>query len=272
MIIVQITDTHIKAGGRLAYGKVDSAARLAACVVHVNGLEPRPDVAFVTGDLVDFGRSEEYEVLRSLLDPLAMPYFLIPGNHDDRETLRRSFPDQPFLPGEAFLHYAVEDYPVRLIGLDTAVPGQPHGEMCAARLAWLDKRLAEQPDRPTVLFMHHPPFATGIAHMDRQNCRNGAALGTLVERHPQVQRVVCGHVHRPVTVSWHGTTASIGPSPSHAVALDLDPEGPSRFTLEPPACQILAFTAEHRVVGHLSFVGAFDGPHPFYNLDGSLID
>ncbi len=120
MIIAQITDTHIKAEGKLAYRKVDSAKALGDCVDHVNRLEPRPDVVIMTGDLADVGRPSEYAVFRRIVDRLAMPYFVIPGNHDERGAFRQAFADHPYLPSDGdFLHYAIEDYPIRLIGLDT---------------------------------------------------------------------------------------------------------------------------------------------------------
>ena len=96
--------------------------------------------------------------------------------------------------------------------------------------------------------------------------------GAVLVRHPQVRNLVCGHVHRPVQLSWHGLTASIGPSPSHAVALDLRPQGPSAFVLDPPACQIFHRTNDGDLVGHLSFIGDFDGPHPFFDASGALIE
>lgn len=272
MLIVQITDMHITSRGRLAYRKVDTAAALARCVAHVNGLQPRPTVVLLTGDLVDMGRPEEYALLRELIAPLAAPVYMIPGNHDDRTNLRAAFPDHRYLfHDDAFIHYVVEEYPLRLIGLDTTIPGAKEGELCDRRLAWLDARLAEAPDRPTLVFMHHPPFLTGIAHMDVQNCRNGAALGGLVERHGQVTRILCGHVHRPVQIAWHGVTASIGPSPSHSVALDLRPDGPAAFVLEPGACELHYWHPGNGLVSHLSFVGAFGGPYPFFEADGRLI-
>ena len=272
MIIAQITDTHIKANGRLAYRRVDSAARLRDCIAHLNGLAQQPDVALVTGDICDFGKPEEYEVAREILDALAMPYHVIPGNHDDCPAFRAAFQDHHYLPDDGFLHYVLEDYPVRLIGLDTTVHGKPYGELCRERLDWLGQRLDEQPDRLTLIFMHHPPFLTGIEHMDVQNCRNGQALGALIERHPQVQRIICGHVHRAIELTWHGCTASIGPSPSHSVALDLDPAGDPAFVLEPPSCQLIHLSSEGYLVGHVSFVGRYDGPHPFFTSDGRLID
>ncbi|WP_282605945.1 phosphodiesterase [Pelagibius sp. Alg239-R121] len=272
MIIAQITDTHIKSDGRLAYRKVDTMACLKACVDHLNALAPAPDVVVMSGDMTDFGTADEYTIARSLLDRLAMPYFVVPGNHDARDAMRTAFSDHSYLPADGFLHYAVEDYPVRLIGLDSTLPGQPYGEMCDARLTWLGETLDEETRKPTLLFMHHPPFLTGVAHMDRQNCRNAKAMGALIERHTQVQMILCGHVHRPAQTLWHGTLACIGPSPSHAVALDLSPDGPPAFIQEPPACRIVHLTEDKRLVADLTYIGSFDGPHPFFNADGSLID
>ncbi len=273
MLIAQVTDTHIMPEGRLAYGKIDSAAALDRCVAHVNILDPRPDLVLLTGDLADLGRAEEYGLLSELLAPLAMPFFLIPGNHDDRGNLRAAFPRHGYLRQDAeFLHYTLDDWPLRLIGLDSVVPGEPGGHLCERRLAWLEARLSEGPERPTLLFVHHPPFLTGIKNMDAMNLANGNALGKLLERHPQVIRLIAGHVHRPIETTWSGIGASIAPSPSHAVALDLGPEGPSAFVLEPAACHLLDFGSDGRLVIHLSFIGSFDGPHPFVDSSGEIED
>ena len=139
-----------------------------------------------TGDLVDAGTEAEYAYLRALLAPLDMPVYVIPGNHDARDALRSAFADDGYLPAKGpFLQYAIEDFPVRILALDTLVPGAPGGRLCAERLAWLEARLAEAPQRPTVILMHHPPFETGILHMDAMNCAGGEALGQVIARHPQ---------------------------------------------------------------------------------------
>jgi 3',5'-cyclic AMP phosphodiesterase CpdA len=273
VLIAQITDTHIKEGGRTAYdGKVDTARALRSCIAHLNGLDPKPDVVLLTGDLVDQGRKQEYAALARLLAPLSIPLYVIPGNHDERGALRDAFADEDYLPAGEFLHYAVDRFPVRLVGLDTTVPGAPHGEMCAARLAWLDETLRRVPERPTIVFMHHPPFLTGIGHMDVQNCRGGDALAAVLHRHPQVVRLLCGHVHRSIQAVWHGIGASIAPSHSHAVALDLRTGGPSAFTLEPPACHLHHWREDVGLVSHLSFIGTYPGPFPFFDERGRLID
>ncbi len=265
MLIAQITDLHIKTPGRLAYRVVDTADFLRRTVAHVNALEPRPDVAIATGDLVDGGLAEEYAHLRELLAPLAMPVFLIPGNHDDREHMLTAFAEHDYLAGEGgFMHYVVEGYPLRMIGLDTLVPGESKGALCDVRLAWLAQRLAEAPSAPTVIFMHHPPFRTGVNSMDASGLMEGEGeLARIVSGHSQVQRVICGHVHRAIERPWAGTLACVAPSPGHQVMLDLISKGPSRFVMEPPACRLFQWMPGEGLVSHLSFVGEFDGPYPF---------
>ena len=205
MLIAQITDTHIKAPGQLSYRKVDTSMYLEQCIRHVNELVPQPDIVLVTGDITDFGRAEEYQQAGFLLNQLNMPYFVIPGNHDLPDAMRREFADHDYLPAEGFLQYVLEDYALRMIGLDTQVIGKPYGLMCEARLSWLEQQLQADPERPTLLFMHHPPFLTGIEHMDVQNCRNGEALGQLVEQHPQIKYISvrsCSSTNRTRMV-WH---------------------------------------------------------------------
>ena len=271
-LIAQVSDLHIKAAGRLSYRVVDTAAMLAACVRHLLALPQVPDVVVFTGDLTDFGRAEEYAVLRELLAPLPMPVYLIPGNHDERAAMRAAFPEHRYLfQSPQFIQYVVEDHPVRIIGLDSVVPGQGGGLLCAERLAWLEARLAEQPARPTLLLLHHPPFRTFIGHMDDQGLENAAGLAEVVRRHPQVERLLCGHLHRAIETRFAGTIACTVPSPAHQVALDLAADAESRFVMEPPACGLHAWTAATGVVSHTSYVGAFAGPHPFHE-NGRLID
>jgi len=155
MILAQITDTHIVAPGTLfrcpvqgtapdaerVYREIDTAQFLARAVVALNALVPRPDVAVVTGDLVDHGEPAEYDHLRQLLGSLQMPVFVIPGNHDAREPLREAFHSDGYLPTEGYLQYTIEQYPLRLIALDTLVPGKHGGMLCAERLEQIPLKL-----------------------------------------------------------------------------------------------------------------------------------
>src|SRR5262249_55402478 len=185
--------------------------------------------------------------------------YLIPGNHDHRERFLEAFADQAYLPrpGAGFVQYAVDEYPMRLVGLDTTVPGQPHGELCEERLAWLVATLRAMPHRPTMIFMHHPPFRTGIRWMDAAGLHGGRRMEAIVASHPQVERVVCGHVHRPIQVAWGGTIAAAAPSTSHAqVALRLSESNGFDFAyaIEPRAVQLYLQDPGYGILSHLTYL------------------
>lgn len=256
MLIAQITDAHVGPEGELFYGRLDTGAALARAVAALNALTPRPDIVLFTGDLADRGTPAEYDYIRRLLAPLKMPLAVIPGNHDRRKAMRAAFAE--ILPETGFLHQVIEEFPLRLIGLDTLDESEfSLGLICAERRDWLDRQLSAAPDRPTVVFMHHPPFLTGIGHMDPINCAGGGALEAVIARHPQVIRVLCGHVHRPVVVGWGGTIASIAPAVAHQLPLDLRPDAPSAFVLEPPAFDLHLWIEGQGLTSHRQIIGDF---------------
>ncbi len=273
MIIAQITDTHIKGAGRKAYGRVDTVAFMEETVAHINAMTPAVDAVIVTGDIADSGEDNAYEIAGHNLDRLNAPWFAIPGNHDDRDAMRRVFASQSYLKSiDGFLHYSIDDFPIRLVGVDTTEPMKPHGFLCERRLEWLDSTLSIAPDTPTLVFQHHPPFDTGIEHMDRQSLLNGKDEISLLSRHPQVRHVACGHVHRACETTIDGVAVSIAPNGAHSVTLDLSKNGAASFSMDPPSVRLFFVTPVGSVVSHLSFIGNFDGPFPFYAADGSLLD
>ncbi|WP_321898117.1 phosphodiesterase [Paraburkholderia heleia] len=274
MLLAQISDLHIKPPGALAYRRVDTAASLARTIARLNALTPRPDAVLMTGDLVDQGSVEEYRHLKTLLDTFEIPYWLLIGNHDAREPLREVFADRPELrEGGAFIQYAVDLGPLRVIALDSMQPGQSAGTLCAERLAWLAQQLDAARGKPAIVALHHPPFDCGIGHMDAIRLDDSAAQAfeALVARHPNVERVLCGHVHRPMFVRFGGTIAAAVPAPAHQVTLDLAPDAPSTFTLEPPAFALHRYDAQGGIVTHHGYVETFDGPYPFHEPSGELI-
>lgn len=272
MLFAQLTDLHIRMPGQKAYRVVQTDRFLPPAIEALNRLDPRPDMVVISGDLTDFGRAHEYAHLRSMLDALTMPYYLMIGNHDDREALISTFPEHDYLrQTPTFVQYAIEEHPVRILALDTVVPGHSHGALCAVRIQWLADRLAEQPGRPTVIAMHHPPFVTGIDHMDAIGLREGAqALADLVNQYSNIERIICGHVHRTIFRRFAGTIASICPSAAHQVALDLRSGGPSAFVMEPPGFHLHTWR-DGALVTHVGVIGEYAGPFPFHE-DGGLID
>jgi 3',5'-cyclic AMP phosphodiesterase CpdA len=264
MLLAQISDLHVMPKGELAYGRVDTAAMLRDAVAHLNRLDPQPDVVLITGDLADKGQRTAYAHLREILADLRAPFYVIPGNHDKHAEFRLAFADQPYLPttGE-FINYAIDTLPLRLVAVDSVVPGRTRGSICDERLAWLDRTLAARPHAPTLVMLHHAPWMTGLHHVDEVGMDRGDELERVIAKHPQVERVLCGHVHRSTQVKFGGTILSACPSTAHQAALDLRPDGIDSFTLEPPGFQLHRWTGRH-LFTHTLNIGRFEGPFPFH--------
>lgn len=217
MLVAQISDTHLLPPTSDQPAATLRADCLRYCVADIN--RQQPDAVIFTGDTVQHGQPDEYALLRELLAPLEVPLYLVPGNRDDKDAMRVAFSDHAALPenGE-FLHYVVDEYDVRLVGIDSTLAGERKGRFCAARQAWLEQVLVEQPDRPTLLFIHHPPFDVGDHYVGGyRRAGEAAALAEIVSGHSQVIGLLCGHVHWPVEREWAGTSARIMPS----VAVDV---------------------------------------------------
>ena len=262
--MAQISDLHIKREGELSYGVVDTAAMLRRCVAQLLHAPRRPDLLLVTGDLVDSGSPQEYATLRRLLAPLAVPAYFIPGNHDDRAALRAEFTDQPWLhQWPPYIQYAIDDWPLRIVALDSVIPGDDGGRLCDERLAWLDATLAAAPRVPTLVMLHHPPFRTWITGMDRHGLEAPEKFATVIARHVQVERIICGHMHRAIDARLGRMPVSVCPSPAHQIALDMAPQARASFVMEPPAYQLHLWSAGSGLVTHTVPIGNFAGPYGF---------
>ncbi|HSO06124.1 MAG TPA: phosphodiesterase [Pelomicrobium sp.] len=263
ILIAQASDPHVTVPGVLMGGRVDTSALFARCVERLAALDPPPDLVILSGDLANTGKPEEYQHLRRLLTGFQLPFRLMVGNHDDRDALRDAFPEHAYLREDPrYVHCAFDAGPLRVLLLDTLDPGRDAGTLDAARLAWLAAQLDAEPRVPTLVFMHHPPFATGLAAMDAMRCDHADELERLVRRHGQVHVVACGHVHRPVVTRWAGALAMTAPSTAHQIDLDLGADAPPRYTLEPPAFLLHRWSAG-RLVTHVCPVGPFPGPYGF---------
>lgn len=263
MLIAHISDLHVLAPGELAYGVVDTNPMVERAMTHLAHLAP--DLIVITGDLVHNVELIEYQQLKSILSRLTMPVYLLPGNHDSRELIRKVFTDHTYLPSTGFLQYTVEGHALRLIMLDTNVSGEGRGELDASCLQWLDQQLSQQPTQPTLLFMHHPPFTTGIDLMDGLGLTGRDALAKIVEKYDCIERIGCGHIHRPIQTLWAETLAYTVPSPVHQVSLDLSGSAQAAtFTMEPPAYQLHLWQPGNGLVSHTQYINAYDGPYPFF--------
>ncbi len=279
MLIAQISDFHLKPKGTLAYGVADTEISLKRAIAYLNSLRPLPELVLITGDMVDEGAQESYSLLQQILSLLKVPFFMVPGNHDHKKSLQETFPDHRYLQtgveeqGRPYFCFTLESHSLRLIGLDTVTPGEHGGGLGATQLAWLEQTLEAQPKSPTLLFMHHPPFASAIGHMDGEVFRGWQAFQSLISRQPQVERILCGHLHRPIFRRYAGTLASCCPAVGMQLTLDLREEAPSTFTMEPQSIMLHLWTelwGEKTLLTHLGVVGEYpgqySGPHPFFGV------
>ena len=186
MIIAQITDTHILPKGQswLHMPATDVSNRLRLVIEQLNKLLPLPDAVLLTGDAIETGGKEAYQHLKEILKPLSIPLYIIPGNHDNREEMRLAFSSEPYMPQTGFIQYVIDDYPVRLIALDTHVPHEDYGLFCNDRLNWLESKLKENSSKPTLLFMHHFPIKIGQKCFDNIICRTDENFEKLIPSSP----------------------------------------------------------------------------------------
>jgi Icc protein len=251
-LLAQLSDPHVSDDDD------GPALALAAAVRSVAALDPAPGAVLVSGDLTEHGSVSEYERVRELLLALTMPVHVLAGNHDDREAMRKSFP-LPLVaadvPSEDY-RYATRCGPLRLIGCDTTRPGRDDGEFGADRLAWLERRLTEDRDTPTIVAMHHLPLPTGIPAMDALGLPRAdrVAIDELIAAYPHVGRIVTGHVHRAVVGTLGGCAVFACPSTHLQLVLDL--REPSRLELEPaPPGFGLHVAVAGELVSHVQPVG-----------------
>jgi Icc protein len=219
MLVAQITDLHLgfDPGNPDEYNR----KRLDATLRVLTQMNPRPDLLLVTGDIADNGDDRfSYDRFREATAGLPFPVCPAMGNHDNREIFREVFPETPEVDG--FIQYAVEDFPVRILVLDTLEIGRHGGGFDEVRARWLEARLAETPERPTLIVLHHPPIFTGLSWMtENPEASWVRTLRPIVEANPNIVAMVCGHLHRPIVTRWAGTALAVCPSTAPQVALDL---------------------------------------------------
>ena len=251
MIIAQISDTHI------ALDTPDTGQRLQdfqSVIADINALDPAPDVIVHTGDIVHNGREDEYAAAASILEQAHAPVYVMVGNKDDRPNLRAAFSGSGYLDeGSQFIDYAVEDFSLRLIMLDTLSPGDNRGDFCAERISRLTDMIDAEGSRPIVVFTHHPPFEVTVGP-DPIHYRDLEAMSDLREALRQSGRVAgvfCGHVHRATSGDIEGIPATVMPAVSTTLRKG---EYPPHMTAR-PVYQVHRFAPDGQFVTETRIAG-----------------
>jgi Icc protein len=248
-MLVQLSDLHLPSAGE----PPGPAERLGHAMRRVAALRPRPHALLLSGDLTDEPSSAAYEQARALLAPLGLPVHAIPGNHDDRDLLRAHFGPCPAHAGEP-VNLAVDCGALRLVGCDSTSPGSDAGRLGGEQLRWLDETLAERPETPTLLALHHPPVLTGVRAIDAiaLAAEDRRPLELLLGRHLQVQAITCGHVHTTMTTTFAGRPLLICPSTNSALRLDLRADDDIPFAVsDQPLGFAVHLLVDGRLVSHV---------------------
>ena len=237
MLLAHISDTHFRSHGHKLYGFIDTNAGNADVVSQLNALRERPDAVIISGDIVNCARADEYEVAYETLRHLDYPIYLIPGNHDCKDNVIHYLsPLCPALGHDPLnIRYAVDDFDTRLLFIDSSRADASSGWITPETSEWLEKQLASAIDKPTVLFMHHPPMPLGNAQMDPIACENGHIILALIERYPSLIRVFCGHNHSLTMTQYRQATIATVPGTVHQVPYCHHDNRPY-YDMSPPSC------------------------------------
>jgi len=262
VLIAQISDLHLSVENTKALTIAPMAKNLKLCVEHINQLPLLPDLVLVTGDISNGGLIEELKSAKTLLDQFSMPYFVIPGNHDKRQDLLTVFGDKSCQENtDQLINYSIDDFEVKLIAIDTSIPFKPGGELKQTTAHWIEQQLQKFLNQPVIIFMHHPPVDLGIAETKLDGFSGSEYLEDIIEKHSNIEAILCGHIHLAAHTRWHGTIISTAPSIGMRLVIDFKMEHESQFILDEPSYQIHYWTENKNLV---SYNVNINDPHQGY--------
>ncbi|KQS90383.1 MULTISPECIES: phosphodiesterase [unclassified Rhizobium] len=244
--LIVFTDLHMVPEGKSIIG-LDPFQRLAAGIDHVNRYHADADRVIFMGDLTHRADRASYERLKGLLDRFVPPIAITIGNHDRRDVFLETFKTCP-TDENGFVQQAIDFPDCRVLLLDTlfappySYPNSHAGLLCDARLGWLDEQLESAGEKPVMLFMHHPPHATGFTGMDMIRLVNEVEFYDLVKRYGNVLHIFAGHVHRTISGSSRGIPFSVFKSPVHQQPMPFHSPDASLSVDEPAAYGIVVLT------------------------------
>lgn len=255
--IVTLTDIHIVPDNGRLIG-IDPTERLRQAIDHINRTQSDAGMCVITGDLTHYGDRESYSILKRELSRLEIPVRLLIGNHDKRDNFISEFPAIE-TDGGGFVQFHADIGGYRLIGLDCA--NQPRiestrngaGNLGNGRLDFLEQALASADGQPSIIFMHHPPFHSGFPGMDQIMLMEPEAFFSRIEGR-NVRHIVCGHIHRSMSVSWRGIPATVYKSLVDQMPFDLVSNDTSLAIAEPPAYGVVLLAPELVVCHSVEFL------------------
>ena len=235
--LAHVSDLHLDGGSRAAARAHRVVSLLAAAAA---------DVVLVSGDVADHGTPAEYDEARALLARLPQPVAVLPGNHDVRAAFRAGLLDEP--AGDAEINRIVRVPGADLLLCDSTIPGESAGRLSDRTLAWLDAELAAG-DAPAFVCFHHPPVILHAPLIDPIRQGGADRLAAVLERHPRVAAVLCGHAHTAAATTFAGRPLLVAPGVASTIRAAAEP-GPEVDLDLPPAVALHVLDDDGRLVTH----------------------
>lgn len=191
LLVAQITDTHLFAQCDRQWKGISTTRTLQAVLDRLQQIQPSPDLLLLTGDLSQDETPESYQRLISLIAPLGIPAYWIPGNHDNIPVMTEILNQPPLSPKKSWMQGNWQ-----FLLLSSVEAGCDGGRLSPDSLQWLDSQLQQTGDRPVTIALHHHPLAIDCKIMDSMMLHNADEFFAIVDRYPQIKIVLCGHIHQ----------------------------------------------------------------------------
>lgn len=249
MLIAHLSDTHIVDDNESLSPISSMSHNLSECINYINGFIPKIDLVMISGDIVNSAKYSEYLKAYKLFCKFKIPFYVLPGNHDNPKTLKVVFKEHfPCLDESIEVYdYIIEEYDLRILALDSSQKKHAGGNLSTSQLDWLDRKLSEQPLKPSVIFLHHMPVNIGISETDIDGFIGKEKLASIVQSNSQIKTIACGHVHLKVDTLWQGTLVSSAPSIGLGLVLEMNLDLNSKFILSKPMFQLIQLNKENNL-------------------------
>ncbi len=264
-IIAHWSDIHLNSTNSFYSSTINVERKLREAVDHLNKTTPLPNILIITGDLVDYPSLDDYKLFRLIMDGLMIPYYVIPGNHDNRQMLFDTFQDLGYFSKDSnCINYAINKFPLKIIGFDTVsdnldsdIHGGYEAEVSDIGISWLQSELQKDKLKPTIIFMHHQPKYTRMGSFDHEVFSGVKKLEEVVKDNSQIMSILCGHLHRHIQFQWGGTTVQVAPSLSIERTLTLDNKMKKEYIDEPTGSLIYLYSDQLGLVCHTDYFGEY---------------
>ena len=253
MKFIHITDIHLVGKGEMLHG-LSPQSRLKACLDDIAKWHKDASFCVISGDLAEFGDAPAYQVLQEQLASFPLPCFLLIGNHDNRDIFQSVFKDCP-KDENGFVQHRHEAEGKVFLFLDSTKDGAGahEGQLCTKRLAWLQDELIKAGDKPTYLFLHHPPFDIGVTYVDDIRLVEADAFAETLKVAKNIRHIFYGHVHRMTYVNWRGIPFTSLCGLNHQIPLN--PESTiSEYCDEAPAYGVVDISDEQFTMHFSTFL------------------